>query len=88
MAVALWKLATPNSDRSAANHFEVGTSTVGIGIAQVCKAINTFIYAQVIAISKVLEIIAGFERMGLPNCARAINIIHIPILCPLKGVNM
>ncbi|KAG6930721.1 hypothetical protein G0U57_003015, partial [Chelydra serpentina] len=39
VAIALWKLATPDSYRSVANQFGVGKSTVGVAVMQVAHAI-------------------------------------------------
>ncbi|KAG6934211.1 hypothetical protein G0U57_017617, partial [Chelydra serpentina] len=39
VAIALWKLATPDSYRSVANQFGVGKSTVGVAVMQVANAI-------------------------------------------------
>lgn len=56
-------------------------------VVQVCHSVNTVIYLEVVAITKVLEIRARFQRMGFPNFAEAINGKHILKLCPEKGAS-
>lgn len=47
------------------------------------------IYPPVVAIRKVPEIIAGFQRMRFLNCAGAIDDRCIPVICPPQvGMNV
>ncbi|KAM7161246.1 uncharacterized protein RBU57_011055 [Macrochelys suwanniensis] len=82
VAIAIWKLATPDCYRSVANQFGVGKSTVGIMLMQVCKAINRILLRRTVTPGNVQDIVAGFEQMGFPNCGGAIDGTHIPILAP------
>uniref|UniRef100_A0A8C3THD7 DDE Tnp4 domain-containing protein n=1 Tax=Chelydra serpentina TaxID=8475 RepID=A0A8C3THD7_CHESE len=82
VAIAIWKLATPDCYRSVANQFGVGKSTVGIVLMQVCKAINHILLRRTVTPGNVQDIVAGFEQMGFPNCRGAIDGMHIPILAP------
>uniref|UniRef100_A0A8C3HP06 Putative nuclease HARBI1 n=1 Tax=Chrysemys picta bellii TaxID=8478 RepID=A0A8C3HP06_CHRPI len=82
VAIAIWKLATPDSYRSVANQFGVGKSTVGIVLMQVCKAINRILLRRTVTLGNVQEIVDGFAQMGFPNCGGAIDGTHIPILAP------
>ncbi|KAM7167296.1 uncharacterized protein RBU57_005846 [Macrochelys suwanniensis] len=82
VAIAIWKLATPDCYRSVANQFEVGKSTVGIVLMQVCRAINRILLRRTVTPGNVQDIVAGFEQMGFPNCGEAIDGTHIPILAP------
>ncbi|KAH1170850.1 hypothetical protein KIL84_006468 [Mauremys mutica] len=82
VAIALWKLATPDSYRSVANHFGVGKSTVGVAVMQVANAIVELLLSKVVTLGKVQVIIDGFAAMGFPNCGGAIDGTHIPILGP------
>ncbi|KAM7163464.1 uncharacterized protein RBU57_007784 [Macrochelys suwanniensis] len=82
VAIAIWKLATPDCYRSVANQFGVGKSTVGIVLMQVCKAINRILLRRTVTPGNVQDIVAGFEQMGFPNCRGAIDGTHIPILAP------
>ncbi|KAM7175411.1 uncharacterized protein RBU57_001592 [Macrochelys suwanniensis] len=82
VAIAIWKLATPDCYRSVANQFGVGKSTVGIVLMQVCKAINCILLRRTVTPGNVQDIVAGFEQMGFPNCGGAIDGTHIPILAP------
>uniref|UniRef100_A0A8C3F917 DDE Tnp4 domain-containing protein n=1 Tax=Chrysemys picta bellii TaxID=8478 RepID=A0A8C3F917_CHRPI len=82
MAIAIWKLATPDSYRSVANQFGVGKSTVGIVLMQVCKAINRILLRRTVTLGNVQEIVDGIAQMGFPNCGGAIDGTHIPILAP------
>uniref|UniRef100_A0A8C3XM02 Putative nuclease HARBI1 n=1 Tax=Chelydra serpentina TaxID=8475 RepID=A0A8C3XM02_CHESE len=79
VAIALWKLATPDSYRSVANQFGVGKSTVGVAVA---RAIVDLLLHKVVTLGDVQAIIDGFAAMGFPNCGGAIDGTHIPILGP------
>ncbi|XP_065407249.1 uncharacterized protein LOC135972605 [Chrysemys picta bellii] len=82
VAIALWKLATPDNYRSVANHFGVGKSTVGVAVMQVANAIIELLLSKVVTLGNVQVIIDGFAAMGFPNCGGAIDGTHIPILGP------
>ncbi|XP_050811119.1 RING finger protein 141 isoform X1 [Gopherus flavomarginatus] len=82
MAIAIWKLATPDSCRSVANQFGVGKSTVGIVLMQVCRAINRILLRRTVTLGNVQDIVDGFAQMDFPNCGGAIDGTHIPILAP------
>ncbi|XP_065435901.1 uncharacterized protein LOC135979501 isoform X1 [Chrysemys picta bellii] len=82
VAIALWKLATPDSYPSVANHFGVGKSTVGVAVMQVANAIVELLLSKVVTLGNVQVIIDGFAAMGFPNCGGAICGTHIPILGP------
>ncbi|XP_074800238.1 uncharacterized protein LOC141982249 isoform X3 [Natator depressus] len=82
MAIALWKLATPDSYRSVGNQFGVGKSTVGVAVMQVAHAIKDLLISRVVTLGNVQVIVDGFAAMGFPNCGGAIDGTHIPILAP------
>ncbi|KAG6932912.1 hypothetical protein G0U57_020380, partial [Chelydra serpentina] len=82
VAIALWKLATPDSYRSVANQFGVGKSTVGVAVMQIANAIVKLLLSKVVTLGNVQVIIDGFAAMGFPNCGGAIDGTHIPILGP------
>ncbi|KAM7164048.1 uncharacterized protein RBU57_008105 [Macrochelys suwanniensis] len=78
VAIALWKLANPDSHRSVANQFGVGRLTVGAVVTQVCKAINHILLRKTMTLGNVCDILDGFAEMGFPNCGG----VHIPIVGP------
>uniref|UniRef100_A0A8C3FK40 DDE Tnp4 domain-containing protein n=1 Tax=Chrysemys picta bellii TaxID=8478 RepID=A0A8C3FK40_CHRPI len=82
VAIALWKLATPDSYRSVGNRFGVGKSTVGAAVMQVAKAITELLLPKIVTLGNVQVIVDGFAAMGFPNCGGAIDGTHIPILAP------
>nr|XP_048675995.1 protein MIX23 isoform X1 [Caretta caretta] len=82
VAIALWKLATPDSYRSVGNQFGVGKSTVGAAVMQVAHAIKDLLISRVVTLGNVQVIVDGFAAMGFPNCGGAIDGTHIPILAP------
>ncbi|CAM4540845.1 unnamed protein product [Lepidochelys kempii] len=82
VAIALWKLATPDSYRSVGNQFGVGKSTVGAAGMQVANAIKDLLISRVVTLGNVQVIVDGFAAMGFPNCGGAIDGTHIPILAP------
>uniref|UniRef100_A0A8C3F3E8 DDE Tnp4 domain-containing protein n=1 Tax=Chrysemys picta bellii TaxID=8478 RepID=A0A8C3F3E8_CHRPI len=82
MAIALWKLATPDSYRSVGNQFGVGRSTVGAAVIQVARAIKDLVISRVVTLGNMQVIVDGFAAMGFPNCGGAIDGTHIPILAP------
>ncbi|XP_039337474.1 protein ANTAGONIST OF LIKE HETEROCHROMATIN PROTEIN 1-like [Mauremys reevesii] len=87
VAITVWKLATPDCYRSVAKQFGVGKSTVGKVVAEVTEAIRRVIYPKVAGIKDIPKVIAGFERMGFPNCAGAIDGSHVSIACPPQGAH-
>ncbi|CAM5075196.1 unnamed protein product [Natator depressus] len=82
VAIALRKLATPDSYRSVGNQFGVGKSTVGAAVMQVAHAIKDLLISRVVTLGNVQVIVDGFAAMGFPNCGGAIDRTHIPILAP------
>ncbi|CAM5161408.1 unnamed protein product [Natator depressus] len=82
VAIALWKLATPDSYRSVGNQFEVGKSTVGVAVLQVANAIIDQLLSRVVTLGNVQTIVDGFNALGFPNCGGVIDGTHIPILAP------
>ncbi|CAM5149071.1 unnamed protein product [Natator depressus] len=82
VAIALWKLATPDSYRSVGNQFGVGKSTVRVAVMQVANAIIELLLSKVVTLGNVQVILDGFAAMGFPNCGGAIDRTLIPILEP------
>ncbi|CAM5074110.1 unnamed protein product [Natator depressus] len=82
VAIALWKLAMPDSYRSVENQFGVGKSTVGAAVMQVANTIKDLLISRVVTLGNVQVIVNGFAAMGFPNCCGAIDGTHIPILAP------
>ncbi|CAM5088191.1 unnamed protein product [Eretmochelys imbricata] len=82
VAIALWKLAMPDSHRSVGNQFGEGKSTVGAAVMQVANAIKDLLISRVVTLGNVQVIVDGFAAMGFPNCGGAIDGTHIPILAP------
>ncbi|XP_053892137.1 uncharacterized protein LOC128841270 [Malaclemys terrapin pileata] len=82
VAIALWKLATPDSYRSVGNQFGVGKSTVGAAVIQVARAMKDLVISRVVTLGNMQAIVDGFAAMGFPNCGGAIDGTHIPILAP------
>ncbi|CAM4672765.1 unnamed protein product [Caretta caretta] len=82
VAIALGKLATPDTYRSVRNQFGVGKSTVGVAVMQVANAIIELLLSKVVTLGNVQVILDGFATMGFPNCGGTIDGMHIPILGP------
>ncbi|CAM4537432.1 unnamed protein product [Lepidochelys kempii] len=82
VAIALWKLAMPDSYRSVRNQFGVSKSTVGAAVIQVANAIIELLLSRLVTLGNVQVIVDGFAAMGFPNCGGAIDGKHIPILGP------
>ncbi|CAM4559424.1 unnamed protein product [Lepidochelys olivacea] len=82
VAIALWKLATPNSYWSVGKQFGVGKCTVGAAVIQVANAITELLLSRVMTLGNVQVIVDGFAAMGFPNCGGVIDRTHIPILGP------
>ncbi|KAM9132648.1 uncharacterized protein ACDP82_008740 [Pangshura tecta] len=82
VAIAVWKLATPDSYQSVTNQFGVGKSTVGIVFMKVCRATNHILLRRTVTLGNMHDIVAGFAQIGFPNCGGVIDGMHIPILAP------
>lgn len=81
LAIAIWKLATPDSYRSVAECFGVGRSTVSRIVMEVCQALYD-VYHHVVQLSRPQEVMKGFALKGFPHCLGAIDATHIPIIAP------
>ncbi|XP_060095227.1 uncharacterized protein LOC132572328 [Heteronotia binoei] len=81
LAIAVWKLATPDSYRSVAECFGVGRSTVSRIVMEVCQALYD-VYHHVVHLTRPHEVIKGFAAKGFPHCIGAIDATHIPIIAP------
>lgn len=81
LAIAIWKLATPDSYRSVAECFGVGRSTVSRIVMEVCQALYD-VYHHVVHLTNTQEVIKGFAGKGFPHCIGAIDATHIPIIAP------
>ncbi|XP_053896366.1 uncharacterized protein LOC128843515 [Malaclemys terrapin pileata] len=82
VAIALWKLATPDSYWSVRNQFGVGKSTVGAAVIQVARAMKDLLISRIVTLGNMQAIVDGFAAMGFTNCGGAIDGTHIPILAP------
>ncbi|CAM5165123.1 unnamed protein product [Natator depressus] len=82
VAIALWKLAMPDSYQSVGNQFGVGKSTVGAAVIQAANAITELLLSRVVTLGNVQVIVDGFAAMGFPNCGGAIVGMYIPVLGP------
>ncbi|CAM4497661.1 unnamed protein product [Lepidochelys olivacea] len=82
VAIALWKLAMPDSYWSVGNQFGVDKSTVWAAVIEVANAITVLLLSRVVTLGNVQVIVDGFAAMGFPNCGGAIDETHIPILGP------
>ncbi|CAM2105534.1 unnamed protein product [Caretta caretta] len=60
VAIAIWKLATPDSYQSVTNQFGVGKSTTGIVLTQVCRTINRMLLRGTMTLGNVNDIVAVF----------------------------
>ncbi|CAM5083289.1 unnamed protein product [Natator depressus] len=73
VAIALGKLAMPDSYRSVGNQFGVGKSTVGVAVMQIANAVIELLLSRVVTLGNVQVIVDGFAAMGFPNCGGAID---------------
>ncbi|CAM5109346.1 unnamed protein product [Eretmochelys imbricata] len=80
VAIALRKLATPDSYRSVGHQCGVGKSTVGAAVIQGDNAITEPLLSRIVTLGNVQVIVDGFAAMGFPNCSGATDGTHIPIL--------
>ncbi|XP_028569510.2 uncharacterized protein LOC114588406 isoform X2 [Podarcis muralis] len=81
LAIAVWKLATPDSYRSVAECFGVGRSTVSRIVMEVCQALYD-VYHHVVHLAGAQEVMEGFAAKGFPHCIGVLDATHIPIIAP------
>lgn len=62
-----------------------GKLTVNRARVEVSEAIRSVVYPNVAGIKDIPEVFAGFDRMVFPNCARAIDGTHMPIVATFGG---
>ncbi|CAM5073167.1 unnamed protein product [Natator depressus] len=82
VAIALWKLATPDCYQSVGNQFVVRKSSVRSAVIQVARAINRLLLRRVVTLGNMQDIVDGFAAMGFLNCGGATDGTHVPILAP------
>ncbi|XP_075792837.1 uncharacterized protein LOC142830603 [Pelodiscus sinensis] len=63
VAIALWKLSTPDSYRSVGNQFGVGRSTVRAVLMQMVKAINRVLLRRVVHLADPDAVIRGMSTL-------------------------
>ncbi|XP_075787100.1 uncharacterized protein LOC142829706 [Pelodiscus sinensis] len=79
VAIAIWKLTTPDSYRSVGNQFSMEKFTVGALLMEVARAINSILLRRVIRLGDLDPIMAGFAALGFLNFGGARDGTHIPI---------
>ncbi|XP_075754878.1 uncharacterized protein LOC142818522 [Pelodiscus sinensis] len=83
VAIALWKLSTPDSYRSVRNQFSVGKSAVEVVLMQVVKTINWMLLHRVVRLTNLDAVNQWFGALSFPNCIDGtIDGTHIPIRAP------
>nr|XP_025038018.1 protein ALP1-like [Pelodiscus sinensis] len=82
VAIALRKLAIPNSYRSVGHQFGVGRSTVRAVLMEVVMAINSELLHRTVCLGDLPTILVGFAGLGFPNCSGALDRTHILIHAP------
>ncbi|XP_074839438.1 patatin-like phospholipase domain-containing protein 4 isoform X3 [Carettochelys insculpta] len=82
VAIAVWKLATPDSYRSVGQQFGVGKATVGAVLMEVVRALNALLLKRVVRVGDLDAAVEGFAAMGFPNCFGALDGIPLPIRAP------
>ncbi|XP_061444600.1 uncharacterized protein LOC133366007 [Rhineura floridana] len=83
VAIAVWWLSNAESYRQVATLFNVGRSTAGEIVREVCLAIEHYLLARVVTLGSYHKIMDGFEKMGFPHCIAAVGSCHIPIIAPM-----
>lgn len=82
VTTTLWKLATSKCYQSVANQYDIGRSTVGAIVRQVCCAVQKVPLNWIINLGNAQVIIDSFAHTGFPNCTEAIDGTYVPIICP------
>nr|XP_025040013.1 protein ALP1-like [Pelodiscus sinensis] len=78
VAIALWKLATPDSYHSVGYQLGVRRSTVGAILMEVMTAINSELLHRTVHLRDPDTIAVGFVGLGFPNCGGALDGTRIP----------
>ena len=85
LAVTVWRLATNVEYRTIAELFGLGRATVCTIVLETCSVIATHLMPQFVKIplgEALREVVCGFDRLGFPQAAGAIDGTHIPIIRP------
>ena len=85
LAVTIWRLATNVEYRTIAELFGLGRATVCSIVLETCSVIATHLMPRFVKIphgEALREIVSGFDCLGFPQTAGAIDGTHIPIVRP------
>ena len=85
LAVTVWRLATNVEYRTIAELFGLGRATVCTIVLETCSVIATHLMPQFVKIphgEALREVVRGFDHLGFPQAAGAIDGTHIPIVRP------
>lgn len=89
VAIALWRLGTPDAFRTISEIFGVGISTVYKLTREVCLAIEQHLQRTYISFPEgnvLQDVISGFEeKWNFPQCVGAVDGPHIEINAPLEN---
>ena len=85
VAIALWRMGTPDAYRTIGELFGVGRSTACAVTHEVCLAITEHLHYFITFPEgqKLNEVVEGFENdWNFPQCVGAIDGSHIEIIAP------
>ena len=84
LAIASWFLARGCDFHTIGHLFGVSKASVCLIVKEVCSALVQLLpqFTTIPTVAALTEVIKGFEQLGFPSCAGAIDGTHIPIVSP------
>ncbi|KAJ7303168.1 hypothetical protein JRQ81_012101 [Phrynocephalus forsythii] len=82
IAIGVYYLSHKSCYRKLADIFSKGISSIASVVIEFCLAMEHKLLHKEVKLTDYHKVIAGFQRLGFPNCIGAIDCTHIPIICP------
>ncbi|XP_048346587.1 protein ALP1-like [Sphaerodactylus townsendi] len=83
VGMAIWYLANEKCFRTVKQQFGTGYTSVADAVHDFCRAVGEVLFKRVVRFADPIDqVMAGFSRLGFPQCVGAIDGCHIRIMNP------